>query len=484
VAVIPGYALPLLEGCGTMQPGTLKVIAKTEAVPFITVFVSDAMPPSTRQKLLACLMAVNKDAKLLKALESRDGFKLLGETPSHPSAFRASDAGMAADWPDWRGPKRDGHVPRLPARLADSLRIIWKKATPEGGLAGLSVSEDRLIVAERDLADEHDFYRCLRAETGELLWAAQFPARGKLDYGQAPRASPVIRDGRVYVLGALGGLRCLRLSDGKVLWERNLPREFKTPPPTWGMCSTPLLVGDVLIVNPGASNASVVALDANSGRTRWRNPGQPAAYSSFVLGNYGGKQQAIGYDRVSLGGWDLLKGQRLWRMAPPHEGDFNVPTPILAGGGIILSTENNGTRFYSFDLAGRLEPNAAAECAALAPTTMTPVVTQNRLFGVHSGLFCLDIQKGLRTVWRTSDESLGEHASLFADDGRVLILTMNGELLLLDARADTCAITSKLKIFDSDVEVYSHPALVGSRLFARGGNTLLCVDIAPESAGS
>jgi hypothetical protein len=171
-------------------------------------------------------------------------------------------------------------------------------------------------------------------------------------------------------------------------------------------------------------------------------------------------------------------------MAPPHEGDFNVTTPVLAGGGIILSTENNGTRFHSFDLAGRLEPNAAAECASLAPTTMTPVVTQNRLFGVHSGLFCLDVKNGLRTVWQTSDESLGEHASLFADDERVLILTINGELLLLDARADTCAITSKLKIFDSDVEVYSHPALVGSRLFARGGSTLICVDIAPESAGS
>jgi len=375
-------------------------------------------------------------------------------------------------------------VPRLPARLAQSVRVIWKKATPEGSLAGLSVSQNRLIVSERDMADEQDFYRCFQADSGKLLWAANFLARGKLDYGQAPRATPVIHGDKVYVLGAFGGLHCLRLSDGKVIWERNLPQEFKTRLPTWGMASTPLLTGDLLIVNPGASNASVAALDANSGRTRWMNPGQPAAYSSFVLGNFGRKHQAIGYDRVSLGGWDLLNGQRLWRMTPTHEGDFNVPTPILVDGGLIVTTENNGTRFYRFDSAGRLEAGAAAECAALAPTTMTPVVTRNRLFGVHSGLFCLDVANGLKTVWRTEDQSLGEHASLFADDERVLIMTMNGELLLLDARADQCAITSKLKIFDSDVEVYSHPALVGSRLFARGGSTLLCVDIAPESAGS
>src|SRR5205085_1807124 len=115
-------------------------------------------------------------------------------------------------WPDWRGLRRDGHVPRLPARLPASPKFVWKKGTMPGGLAGLSVSDGKLILAERDFAEEHDVYRCLNAATGELVWGIEFSARGKLDYGQSPRATPLMHHGRAYLLGAFGGLRCLNLT--------------------------------------------------------------------------------------------------------------------------------------------------------------------------------------------------------------------------------------------------------------------------------
>ncbi len=84
-----------------------------------------------------------------------------------------------------------------------------------GCLAGLSVSEGRLILAERDFSEEHDVYRCLNADNGELLWLVEFPARGKLDYGQSPRATPVIHAGKAYLLGAFGDLRCVNLANGQ-----------------------------------------------------------------------------------------------------------------------------------------------------------------------------------------------------------------------------------------------------------------------------
>jgi outer membrane protein assembly factor BamB len=344
-----------------------------------------------------------------------------------------------------------------------------------GCLAGLSVSGGKLILAERDFADEHDLYRCLNAANGELLWLAQFPATGKLDYGQSPRATPVIRDGKAWLLGAFGDLRCVNLTNGKLIWERNLPREFQAQLPTWGMSSTPLIVDDELIVNPGGTNASLVALDCATGRTRWTAPGRRAAYAPFICGDFGGRRQVVGYDRGSFGGWDAKTGERLWKLIPPVEGDFNVPTPIALDGGLVLSTENNGTRVYSFDATGRIVPSPAAAFPELSPTTATPVITCGRLFGVFSGLHCLDLKRELKPIWHFDLD--GEHASLLADDQRVLVATFGGELLLLDARADTCSIISRMRLFEDDVECYSHPALVGDWLYARAGSKVVCVDL-------
>ncbi|EEF60771.1 PQQ-binding-like beta-propeller repeat protein [Pedosphaera parvula] len=475
VAVIPSYALALLEGCGSVKPGNLKVIGKTQPVPFITVFVADTIPAERQQKLLKTLLNINADAKLLKAMESRDGFRpVQGREPG------GTKASTGPNWPDWRGPARDGHVPRLPARLPVTARFVWKKAAMIGGLAGLSVSGERLILAERDFDEEHDVYRCLNAHNGELLWRVEFPARGKLDYGQAPRATPVIHADKAYLLGAFGDLRCVNLTNGRLIWQRSLPREFKATLPTWGMCATPLLVDDLLIVNPGGTNASLVALDCATGHTRWTTPGLPAAYSAFICGEFGSRRQVVGYDRNSLGGWDVKTGRRLWQLVPPAEGDFNVPTPVAVDGGVIVSTENNGTRFYRFDESGRIIATPAAQYADLSPDTVSPVVTCGRVFGANSGLRCLDLHNGLKPVWHRQEAALDDHLTLIADDDRVLVITLRGELILLDGRTDTCTIISRLRLFDDDVEVYSHPALVGTRLYVRGGSSLVCVDLGTD----
>jgi outer membrane protein assembly factor BamB len=470
VAVIPSYVLRLLEGCGSVTKGDLKVIGSTTPVPFITVFLSDNIAAETQAAIRDRLLSVKSDPQLLKQMESRDGFKLVNlPTDSRTDASH--------DWPDWRGPGRNGRVAKLPSQLPKTVNVIWKKPAMDGCLAGLSVSDGRLIIAERDITDEYDHYRCLNAGTGELLWQVVFPAKGQLDYGQSPRATPVMHDDKAYLLGAFGGLRCVDLADGSTVWERDLPREFGAKLPTWGMCSTPLVVDDLLIVNPGGTDASLVALDCATGRTRWATPGSPAAYSAFICGEFGGRRQVVGYDQDSLGGWDVKTGERLWQLVPPNEGDFNVPTPVEVDGGVLVSTENNGTRLYRFDGSGRIIPEPAAQSDDLAPDTSTPVVTGGRVFGAGGGLHCLDTRDGLRSVWRSDDKTVGDYASLFADDRRVLVVTVGGELMLLDATADASATVSRARVFEDEVEVYSHPALVGTRLYLRGGSSVVCIDL-------
>jgi outer membrane protein assembly factor BamB len=267
-------------------------------------------------------------------------------------------------------------------------------------------------------------------------------------------------------------------SDGSIVWERDVPREFHAKLPTWGMCATPLLVDDLLIVNPGAPEASVVALECATGRTRWATPGAPAAYAAFICGDFGGRRQIVGYDRESLGGWDPKTGQRFWRLVPPNSGDFNVPTPVAVDGGILLATENNGTRLYHFDDSGRIIPEPVAHYDDLAPDTSTPVVVAGNVLGVSGGVHCLAVGDGLRPVWRNEDESLGSHASLIAGDRRVLVVTIAGELILLDATAaGQNAIVSRVRVFEDDVDVYSHPAFDGTRLYIRGGENDECVEL-------
>ena len=161
-----------------------------------------------------------------------------------------------------------------------------------------------------------------------------------------------------------------------------------------------------------------------------------------------------------------------------------MPTPIAVDGGIIVATENNGTRFYRFDETGRIIPKPAGEFADLSPDTTTPVVVGERLFGAHSGIHCLDVKQGLKPVWYQKESALGDHTTLIADTERVLVITLSGELILLDGKTDKCAVISRLRVFDDDVEVYSHPALVGTRLYMRGGYKVVCVELGESSSKS
>ena len=137
------------------------------------------------------------------------------------------------------------------------------------------------------------------------------PAPARFDYGNAARATPLIAGELTYLYGAVGHLNCVETDSGKVVWKKDLRTEFNVDDDIpWGMCSSPLLVDDKLIVNPGAAEASLVALNPADGHVIWKTAGDSAAFSSFIVGTFGGKRQLVGYDKTSLGGWDIETGAR------------------------------------------------------------------------------------------------------------------------------------------------------------------------------
>jgi outer membrane protein assembly factor BamB len=266
------------------------------------------------------------------------------------------------------------------------------------------------------------------------------------------------------------------LVDGYVSWEKNLRDEFPLQGDLpWGYCGSPLLVDGKLIVAPGAAAASLIAIDPDTGELKWKTPGAPPSYGSLTAGVLGGVKQIVGHDADTLGGWDIETGERLWTVKPDAPGDFNVPTPIVDAGQLIVATENNATRRFDFDQSGRILVDPVAGNANLRPDMSTPVVVGNRLFCVKDFLYCLDVDGDLAERWRIRDRAIGDYAAIIASQDRLMVIG-KGELLLLRTDGGQ-QIIARQKVFGEKVNIYSHPALVGNRLFIRGESKLLCIQL-------
>ena len=351
------------------------MIGETAPVPFVTAFVSQELRARDQRQVREALLAVGTEGKLLTALETLTGFEPISEKELKAAEQRPADrtvptattapAGTTSyltpavpqgdSWPGWRGQNRDGHSGWLPAHLPSELEIVWQKPLTGPGLAGVAANQRYVVLADRDLNDLSDEFRCYSAAEGELLWTCSYPAPGRLDYGNTPRATPLIDGPRVYLHGAFGDLHCVELATGTILWSKNYALDFgATAELPWGTCGSPLLAGGKLIINPGAPDASLVALDPQTGGTLWQTPGGEPAYGSFVAGELGGVQQVVGHDAKSLGGWDLSTGKQLWKLVPAVQEDFSVPTPVIVDGKLLVTSENNGTRVYEFDATGKI----------------------------------------------------------------------------------------------------------------------------------
>ena len=507
-AVISSYAAPLLEGCGTIKKGDLRVISETQPVPFVTAFTSNRVDRVLREKVQKALLAMGENAELREALETMNGFVKLDDdykslreainfTPAEESKEQADAVATpakgaappgnsgASSWPQWRGPNRDGHVRQLPMTLPKAANIVWRQKLQRPGLGGIAATERFVLMGDRDLTNNLDDFRCYDAATGDMLWTVQYPAIGQLDYDNTPRATPLIYKDRAYLYGAFGDLTCVELESGLMLWRKNVIAEFGGEKElVWGTCSSPLIVDDKLIVNPGGPDASIVALDPKTGDVVWQSPGDRHAYASFIVATLGGVRQLVGYDQTTLGGWDISTGNRLWTLKPTHKGDFNVPTPVAVNGKLLVTTENNFTRLYSFDASGHINEKPDALNSELAPDISTPIVVGDRAFCVNDHLYCLDLKDNLKPVWIADDDAFGGTAQLIASENRLLVVGLSGELLLVDPASDRFQIVSRLSPFDDGrskgIQLLSYPALVDSRLYLRGENELVCVDISPQ----
>jgi len=516
-AVISSYALPLLEGCKTIKKGSLRVIGRTRGLPFIGVFVTSRAWNLSIDRLKKAFFSVKRNRELLKKLESKEGFvdivrvsKELKEE-SKTSRVKASKADSTppgasqprvtemraerrkdAGWIDWRGGRRrDAYSPYVPAALPEEQQVVWRRRTEGQSLGGIAATESLVIFSDKSADGKKDLWLGLRASDGTEVWRLEYPAEAEMDYTSAPRATPVIAGRRVYLLGALGDLHCVELKSGEVIWKFNILKRWGGKLPTWGFCGTPLLVDGRLIIQTTAPGANLVAIDAGTAEEIWRTATAGIAYGNLIVAVFGGLRQIVGYDKTSAGGWDLRTGKRLWKLTPPEDGDFNVPTPVVIGDKLLLATENNGTRLYAFDSAGRIVPEPIAVFEELTPNTTSPTLAEGTVWAsCYEGLFCLDAARGLRCIWKSDREMFCDHSSIIAGNGHVLVGLKSGKLALLPARPEKTAQPKILTVFepaeDLEPEMWSHPAIVKDRIYLRSHSEIVALRTAagPSLSGS
>jgi len=503
-AVISSYAAPLLEGCGTINKGDLRVVGETRPVPFVAAFATNLLSKEDQQRLQQALYGAAKAPGMLTALETMLGFvpqdfqsvdltlpavkSPTAPATKAPAAAPAKSAAASSDavktthaWPGWLGPDRNGRVGWLPHRLPAEPRIAWRRPLGRAGMGGLAATDRLLFVGDRDAANRADVFRCLDAHTGEELWTVVYPAPGELDYDNAPRAAPLIHGQRVYFFGAFGDLTCADVSTGAVVWRVNVRVKFlaldQLP---WGTCSSPLAVDDMIIVNPGAPGASIAALDAATGAVRWQTPGEPQGYGSLILATLGGVRQIVGHTQTQLRGWDPKTGRQLWTLAPRSPGDFNVPTPLVVGDRLLVATENNGGRLYAFATDGTILPDPVAYNSRLNPQMSTPVAVGERIFCVNGRLDAFDAAN-LAPAGTIHDRAFAEYGAVIAGADRLLVQGRGGELLLIDAAGAAPRIVSRVHLAldaaDRQAELLTFPAAVDRRLYVRCERELVCVEL-------
>ncbi len=345
-------------------------------------------------------------------------------------------------------------------------------------LGGLAANQRLVVATGRDPLDRGDVFVALDVNTGQLLWRYAYPCDGPMDYGKAPRATPILLEERALLLGAYGHLACVDLITGLPLWKVDFQQTFGASLPTWGFCGSPLVIGDRVFVQTGAPHASLVCLDLRDGAIVWRAPGRDVSYSSFIQITVGGVDQIVGYDATTLGGWRMEDGEHLWELEPEHAGDFNVGTPLWDGQRLWVATENNGTRVFQFEENGRINPTPLAQHRHLAPDTQTPILVGKWLIGIWHGLYCLD-RETLREAWVSDDEAFQSYASIIACGDRALLLCREGELVLLDLHGDQYRELGRARVSEDLQDIQSHPALVNRRLFVRLDNSVICI-LLPE----
>jgi outer membrane protein assembly factor BamB len=349
-------------------------------------------------------------------------------------------------------------------------------------MSGLAIADGRVFTMIQDNGKQtlivHD------AKTGKRLQSVDIAPTYRNQMGNGPRATPAISSDTAYVFTGEGILAAVSLKAGQLLWKHNLIQQGGGKAAAYGMASSPLLVGKLVVVTVGGQGATVIACDQKTGKLIWKSGSDSCGYSSPTLLNVGGTSQVVAHTGSAVLGFDPKTGKSLWRYPFTTDYDCNIATPLAYKGHVFISSgENHGSTLLA------LKPKGAEFSVSEAWTSFgrqsslrsewqTPILLDGKLYGLDNvgsagpvtHLNCVDIKTGKR-LWQQL--RFGK-SNLIAADGKLFFSTMKGELVVVRADAKKYDEIGRMKVIGTTRQA---PSLSNGYLYLRDDADIVCIDV-------
>jgi RNA polymerase sigma factor (sigma-70 family) len=459
-------SVPAAIACATLQA------ALTGTMPPRAVALAERVLKAMLLRKLriapAVLLVVALVAGGAMAVSQRPPSEAPAEHPEAASNDAAKD-NRAGDWPQWRGPNRDGvvHGVPVPDKWPQTLREEWNVPVGKGVASPVVVGGSIYLLTRQK--DDAEIVSCHELQTGKEVWRSDpYPAPYKIGPGEGnaddrPRSTPAVADGRVCTLGMTGQLSCFDAATGQLLWRRDTKY-------THYMGTSPLLVNGLCIaqVGDGGKIGGLTAFDIKTGDLSWCFTEAGSYSGSPILVDLVGERQLVTYSNWNAAGVSLATGKKLWGVGPGGAG-MPCTTPLLYKDQIILADNMDSLR------ALRLEKGDSGITAKevwksnpdLKLYYSSPVVAADLVFGMSTKnggcFFCLDARSG-RTRWESPGRQ-GGYASLVSLGSVLLFLKDRGQLLVVKASGAAFEVIAEYRV--SDRATTAHPVFLGDRLLIK-----------------
>jgi outer membrane protein assembly factor BamB len=379
------------------------------------------------------------------------------------------------DWPQWRGPNRDG-ISAEKGLLKDWPQggppLAWKVNGAGEGYSSFAASQGKLFTL--GARGDTEYVMAYDAGTGKRLWETAHGRRFSNDRGDGPRATPTIEGDRVYAFGASGDLSVLDASTGKPYWTVNVLKQYRGSNIQWGLSESPLVLSDRILVNAGGP---IVALKKTDGSLLWKHDGaSPAGYSSAVLQKTGNVSQAIFFTSDRVIGVDVSNGRNLWSYSPVANNVANIATPIVRGNRVFVSSDyGTGSALLELTASGNdVKAREVYFTRAMKNHHATCVLIGDYLYGFDSAILtALNFDTG-KVAWQ--HRSVGKGSLVFADE-RLYLFSENGVVGLAEASPTGYREHGRFELQTGRLPTWSHPIVSGGKLFLRDQDTIYAYDV-------
>jgi outer membrane protein assembly factor BamB len=397
---------------------------------------------------------------------------------------------LAADWPQWRGPNRDGvskETGLLRQWPEEGPKPAWKATDIGNGYSTPSIAAGRIFLMSNKGDDE--FALALDEKTGKQVWSASVGKVGRNFGPQYPgsRSTPTFDGEVLYALGSDGDLVCLGTAEGKERWRKSYRNDFGGKSGQWAYAESPLVDGDLLVCTPGGATATLVALNKKDGSVVWKAAvpgGDAAAYASVVIAEVAGAKQYVQFLGKGVVAVNAKTGKFLWRFNETAQGSpANIPTPVVHGNYVFSSTGRGKGGLIKL-VPG--DGGVTVETVWLSPTMANPlggvVLVDGHLYGTNGqALVCVDFMTG-KPKWE--ERSVGKGAVCYAD-GRLYVRGEKGGVALVEATPAGYREKGRFDQPDRSAQpAWPYPVVANGRLYLRDQDVLLCYDVRQNTDSS